>query len=239
MMPLISLGPVRVSTAGLITLLAVVLWWWWSERRFIERGMVLPDWVFVFVIFATWLGSRLWVLIESATPHEVIFLQLLSVRTLDFSWSGAVVGGMVALSWSATRLHADVRTWLEILSLPTLVAFSLSAFGSFWSGADLGRLWDGPFAVQMVGAYRHPVQLYDMFMFIIGAFWCVWVERHHVVGGWWHLVIAMASNLLVVAGFRANVAVLNGGVVVIQIVALLLLIVAVERVMMLQRQQAR
>lgn len=239
MMPLISIGPLRMSTAGLITLVAVALWWWWSERRFIARGVLLPDWVFGVVIVATWLGARLWVLIESATPLDVFIPQLLAVRTLDFSWSGAVVGGLFALYWSAKRMHARLYTWVEIISVPTLVAFSLSAFGSFWSGADVGRLWDGPLSVYMVGAYRHPVQLYDMLLFGLGACWCVWAERQHLLGGWWHFVIALASNLLVVAGFRADVALLNGGIVVVQLGALLLLIVAVERVMMLQRQQAR
>ncbi|MFZ9858062.1 MAG: prolipoprotein diacylglyceryl transferase family protein [Roseiflexaceae bacterium] len=235
MMPLVSLGPIRMSTAGLLTLAALALWWWWGERRLIARDIKLPDWVFMLTIVATWIGARIWAVIAADTPISLIWEQLTSLRILDFAWPGAVIGGSLALWWSARKLNADWREWVSVLAMPTLIAFALSAFGSFWSGADAGRSWTGPFAVEMLGTLRHPVQLYETVLYLIGFGWCWWVERHRIPGGWWHLVAVIAMNILAVASFREQVVVLAGGIVLAQIIALLILIVAIERVMMVRR----
>lgn len=232
MMPLVSLGPIRMSTAGLLTMAAIALWWWWGERRLLARGMVLPDWVFMLTIVTTWIGSRVWAVIAADTPVSMMWTQLSSIRILDFAWPGAVLGGWLGLWWSSRRCNADWREWLSVLAQPILVAFALAAFGSFWSGADVGRNWNGPFAVEMLGSLRHPVQLYEMVAYLIGFGWCVWVERQQIPGGWWHLGAVLAGTTLVVAGFREHVLLLSGGIVFAQIVALGLLIVAIERVMM-------
>jgi prolipoprotein diacylglyceryltransferase len=235
MMPLVSLGPLRMSTAGLFTMAALVVWWWWGERRLVARGVLLPDWVFMTTIVATWMGARIWALIAADTPIALMWQQLSSLRILDFAWPGAVIGGWLALWWSAQKLNTDWREWLSILALPTLLAFALSAFGGFLSGADAGRSWSGPLAVEMLGTLRHPVQLYETVLYILGFGWCWWVERQRIPGGWWHLVAVIAGNVLLVAAFREQVVILSGGIVLAQVVALLILIVAIERVMMVRR----
>lgn len=234
-MPLVSLGPLRMSTAGLLTLVAIAVWWWWGERRLLARDIKLPDWVFMLAIIATWIGARIWAVVAAQTPASMMWEQLTSIRILDFAWPGAVIGGGFALWWSARKLNADWRMWLTVLAMPTLLAFALSAFGSFWSGADAGRSWDGPFAVEMLGTLRHPVQLYETILYLVGFVWCWWVDRRRIPGGWWHLVAVIAANVLLVAAFREQALVLAGGIVLAQVVALVVLIVAIERVMMLRR----
>lgn len=234
MMPLVSLGPLRMSTAGLLTMAALAVWWWWGERRLVARGMTLPDWVFMLTIVTTWIGARIWAVIAAATPVHLIWEQLSSLRILDFAWPGAVLGGALGLWWSARKLQADWREWLDTLAMPTILAFALASFGSFWSGADVGRSWDGPLAVEMLGTMRHPVQLYETSLYIMGFVWCWWVERTKIPGGWWHLVAVFALNVLLVAAFREDVVLLAGGLVLAQVVALLVLIVAIERVMMVR-----
>jgi phosphatidylglycerol---prolipoprotein diacylglyceryl transferase len=235
MMPLVSLGPLRMSTAGLLTLAALAVWWWWGERRLIARDVKLPDWVFMLTIVATWIGARIWAVIAADTPVTLMWEQLTSLRILDFAWPGAVLGGWVALWWSARKLKSDWREWLTILAMPTVLAFALSAFGSFWSGADAGRSWNGPFAVEMLGTLRHPVQLYETVLYLVGFGWCWWAERQRIPGGWWHFAAVISANVLLVAAFREQVMVLSGGIVLAQVIALLVLIVAIERVMMLRR----
>lgn len=221
-----------MSTAGLLILAAITVWWWWGERRMLARGRNLPDWVYMVTIVLTWLGSRIWAIAEANTPPALFWSQLSSVRILDFAWQGAILGGWTGLWWSARKLGADWREWLDVLAQPTLLAFALAAFGSFWSGADAGRSWDGAWAVEMVGTMRHPVQLYETGLYLLGVVWCWWVERQRLPGGWWQLVGAIALTMLIVAGFRAQTIVLAGGIVLAQLIALLVLIVAVERVMM-------
>lgn len=223
-----------MSTAGLLTLAALAVWWWWGEHRLLVRDIKLPDWVFMLTIVATWIGARLCAVIAAQTPVSLMWEQLISIRILDFAWPGAVIGGGMALWWSARKLNADVRTWIAILAMPTLLAFALSAFGSFWSGADAGRSWNGPWAVEMLGTLRHPVQLYETMLYLIGFVWCWWVERQRIPGGWWHVVAVISANILLVAAFREQAVVLAGGIVLAQVVALIVLIVAIERVMMLR-----
>lgn len=234
MMPLVSVGPLRMSTAGLLTLAALALWWWWGERRLVSRGILLPDWVFMLTIVLTWIGSRIWAVVAAQTPMTLMWEQLSSLRILDFAWPGAIIGGWLGLWWSARSLHADWRVWVDVLAQPILLAFAFTAFGSFWSGADAGRSWDGLLAVEMLGTMRHPVQLYEMSLYLLGFGWCWWVERYRLPGGWWHVAAVFALNVLITAGFREQVVVLAGGVVLSQIIALVVLIVSIERVMMMK-----
>ncbi len=234
MMPLVSLGPLRMSTAGLLTLAALALWWWWGERRLVARSMVLPDWVFMLTIVTTWAGARLWAVVDAQTPVALMWVQLSSLRILDFAWPGAMIGGWLGLWWSARKLKTDWRDWLDVLAQPIMLACALTAFGSYWSGADAGRSWNGPWAVEMLGTTRHPVQLYETVAYLLSVAWCWWVERQRIPGGWWHVVGCMAFVVLSVSAFREHAMLLAGGIVLPQLVALVILIVAIERVMMMK-----
>lgn len=231
MMPLVSLGPLRLGSFGLLLMAALVVWWSWSERRLKRDGIILHDWHFVAIIGAAWLAGRLGAVLTQGPTWSSFVAQIIQLRTLEFHGWAAVAGGILASVAVARRTdHAWSHLWTAV-ALPTVAAHALVSVGAFLAGHGAGLLWDGPWAVNMLGALRHPVQLYEACLLGGGvALLWMWEGRRPGVSTW-GAVLVWAVTVLVTAAFRADVWLLPGGIVITQLVALLIVSIAVERVM--------
>jgi prolipoprotein diacylglyceryltransferase len=83
----------------------------------------------------------------------------------------------------------------------------------------------------MLGALRHPVQLYEVLILGVGVAWLWAWEREHSQFTAWGAVLLWSAMVLLTAGFRADAWLLPGGIVATQLVALVVVSIAVERVM--------
>ncbi|MFM7679712.1 MAG: prolipoprotein diacylglyceryl transferase family protein, partial [Roseiflexaceae bacterium] len=108
------------------------------------------------------------------------------------------------------------------------LAQAIGALGMYLAGIGLGLPWDGLFAVEMAGALRHPVQLYEASIALCGALVVHRLQRQYpqLAVAWF--VGALATNWLVVEGFRAQSVVLPGGINVAQLIGLVLCVGVVE-----------
>jgi prolipoprotein diacylglyceryltransferase len=232
MMPLITIGPLRLSSYGICIVLALGLWWWWGARRIPATANIDSDGVLLALAIGAWLGGRIGYVLGSVA----IWAQLSNLRALEFSWPGSLLGAVVVLGLYYWWRPFALATLLDALTLPTLCAQAIGAFGLWLAGAAVGVPWDGAWAVAQAGAWRHPVQLYVAGIALLVATWCLLAPRilPTIPARWW-LLGGIALNWLISEGFRADALTLTGGIRVIQCIGLGLLIVVSERVMMTVR----
>jgi prolipoprotein diacylglyceryltransferase len=231
MMPLVSLGPLRLGSFGLLLMAALVVWWSWSERRLKRDGILLHDWHFVAIIGAAWLAGRLGAVLVQSPTWSGFVSQMMQLRTIEFHGWAAVAGGLIASIAVARRTQIAWRQLWVVFALPTLAAHALVSVGAFLAGNGAGVLWAGPWAVGMLGALRHPVQLYEVLILGVGVAWLWAWEREHSQFTAWGAVLLWSAMVLLTAGFRADAWLLPGGIVATQLVALVVVSIAVERVM--------
>jgi prolipoprotein diacylglyceryltransferase len=224
MMPLITVGPLRLSSYGLLLIGALILWWGWSERRIRVVTQREPDGLLGLMIVGAWLGGRLWYVAGSTA----IGAQLLHLRALEFAWPGALVGALVMLVVAQWRWQWSVLQIVSLIAVPTLAAQAVGALGMYIAGIGLGQPWDGIFAVEMAGALRHPVQLYEASIALCGVFVTHRLQQYYPQRAVHWFVGALAVNWLVVEGFRAQSVVLPGGIHVAQVIGLVLCVGVVE-----------
>ncbi|MFN5343252.1 MAG: prolipoprotein diacylglyceryl transferase family protein [Roseiflexaceae bacterium] len=224
MMPLITVGPLRLSSYGLLLISALMLWWGWSERRIRVATQREPDVLLGLLILGAWLGARLWYVAGSSA----IGAQLLHLRALEFAWPGALVGALAMLVVAQWRWQWSVTQIISLIAVPSLLAQAIGALGMYIAGIGLGQPWDGVFAVEMAGALRHPVQLYEASIALCGALMTHRLQQHHPQLTVQLFVGALAVNWLIVEGFRAQSVVLPGGIHVAQVIGLVLCVGVVE-----------
>ncbi len=234
MMPLVSIGPLRLGSYGLLVMVALMVWWSWSERRLLRDGIVLRDWHFMVIVGVTWLAGRLGAVLIQFPTWSSFVDQMIQIRTLEFHGWAALTGGVLASI--AVARHVCITWWRlwVAMALPTLGAHALVGVGAFMAGSGAGVLWDGLWAVEMLGALRHPVQLYAALLFGVGT-WVLWrLEARRPGHTAWGAVLLWGGVELLTAGFRADVWLLPGGIVGEQVLALVIVSIAVERVMIKQ-----
>jgi prolipoprotein diacylglyceryltransferase len=229
MMPLITLGPLRLSSYGIALLLALGLWWWWGTRRIPTSVTTDSDGLLFALAIGAWLGGRAGYVLGA----EAVWVQLANLRALEFSWPGALIGTAGVLALYHWRRPVAIGPLLDALTLPTLCAQAIGAVGLWLAGTGLGVPWHGAWAVAQAGVWRHPVQLYEAGIALLAAAWCLLAPRllPAVPVRWW-LLGGIALNWLLSEGFRADAFTFAEGIRVIQCVGLGLLIVVSERVMM-------
>lgn len=228
MMPLVTVGPLRLSTYGLVLLVLTMIWWWWCEQRIARTTNRDAELLLFQLILGAWLGAHL----VAAIGSNAVWAQLLNIRSLEFSWFGACLGALSALELAHRRAQWQPHQIVAGVAIPTLLVQAGGAVGMYVAGMGLGTPWNGWWAVDMAGMLRHPTPLYEALVALIGAGVCarIQVRRPHLLP---HAFVgAIAGNWLLVESFRASSWSLLGFVNVLQLCGLILLIVVIERVKM-------
>ncbi len=224
MMPLITVGPLRLSTYGLVLIAMAGIWWWWSDLRIRRMTGIDADLLLGVMLVGAWLGGRLWYVAGS----DAIVAQLQNYRSLEFAWPGAILGALIILVVVTVRQSQPTMQVLSALALPTLVAQMGGAVGMYLAGIGMGVPWQGIWAIELAGTFRHPVQLYEAVIAVLGAMVCMLLQRRNYAVGHVVLLASVATNWLVVEGFRAQALYLPGGIHVAQVIGLVLLVIACE-----------
>jgi len=174
MYPLIELGPLRLSSGGLLLLAAAYLWAWRVARVARRRGgaalaahaeaCTLP------ALAGALVGGRLWFGLFSLSrygPSPELFVAL---RLADLAWPGALLGGaLVGWGWCRRR-GADPWALADAAALGLPLALAVAGVGLLLSGDAFGLPTDLPWGVPLFGTQRHPTQLYGaLAALLIGA----------------------------------------------------------------------
>ncbi|GAB4181748.1 MAG: hypothetical protein Fur005_44330 [Roseiflexaceae bacterium] len=220
MYPLLELGPLRLSTGGLLLLIAGLIWsmrlpdsaWTIGGIRWVDKAerCVTP------MLVGAVLGARLLYGLLNWPIYSRDLWLFVALRVADFAWPGAVIGAAIALFFAAKRAKAAYAPLADAAVFALPAALALSAVGALLSGEGLGQPTDLPWGIAMLGSIRHPTQAYDLLAALI--MWAVLVQTAPrlpipgaiaALGAWLHglallLIEALRADSLLLFDLRFN-----------------------------------
>ena len=164
MYPLIELGPLRLSSGGLLLLASVLVGQWLFVRAARARGnaalaeqaerCVYPALVGAAIGARLWYGAFNWSLYGQAPSLFV------ALRVGEFAWPGALLGGaLLAALWCRWR-KLGLLELADCAALALPAAQALASIGLLLSGEAFGVPTSLPWGIVLFGATRHPTQIY-------------------------------------------------------------------------------
>lgn len=235
MYPLIELGPLRLSSGGLLLIAAAWLWGWLAERAALRRGgaALVADMAacsFPALIGAA-LGARLWYGLGNSDLYGARPSLFFALRISDLAWPGALVGAGLALVIWARRRGASLPALIDCAALALPLPLAIGWIGMLLSGEAFGMPATLPWAIPLFGADRHPTQLYAALAALLLIPVSAAAARRTVLpaGSVAALVLALHGlSILLIDAVRADAILLPGGVRSSQLFGLALLLIALR-----------
>lgn len=235
MHPLIELGPLRLSSGGLLLIGAAWLWGWLAERAALRRGGAelaahmaacsLP------ALIGAALGARLWYGLGNGDLYGARPGLFFALRIGDLAWPGALVGASLALALWARRRSAPLADLADCAALALPLPLAIGWVGMLLSGEAFGLPADLPWAIPLFGADRHPTQLYaaTAALLLIPAAAVAARRTPPPAGSIAALLVALHGlSLLLIDALRADAILLPGGIRTSQLFGLALLLIALR-----------
>jgi phosphatidylglycerol:prolipoprotein diacylglycerol transferase len=171
MYPLIELGPLRLSSGGLVLLVSVLSAHWLLVRAARARGSDAlaeqAERCFYAALLGAGLGARLWYgLFNWDLYHQAPEL-FIALRVGEFAWPGALLGGALAgYVWCRWR-NVDALALADCAALALPSAQALASVALLLSGEAFGVPTSLPWGIPLFGATRHPTQSITATMWVI------------------------------------------------------------------------
>ncbi|NCC34897.1 MAG: prolipoprotein diacylglyceryl transferase [Chloroflexia bacterium] len=171
MYPLIPLGPLNLSSGGLLLLLGIMVGMFLSERIARQRGgaeladqvsrLTLP------LLAGAVVGGRLWYGLFNWDLYGRNPGLFVALRVADLAWAGALIGGMVAVwLWCRWR-RCDLAPSADVAALTLPLVQAIASLGLLLSGEAFGMPTALPWGIPLFGTMRHPTQIYLMLAALI------------------------------------------------------------------------
>lgn len=227
MLPILQVGPLALQTPGLILILGLWLGLNLAEKNASRHGLH-PDFLYN-LIFTTLIAGILGARLAYAARYSSAFIaspaSLLSPNPglLD-PFGGIVVGVLAAIIYGQRKKLAFWPT-LDALT-PTLMILTIATpLANLASGNAFGTETSLPWGIELWGAKRHPVQLYEA-LAASGILILLWPARGALTkcvttpGAIFTLFVALSAGAhLFLEAFRGDSATLPNGWRVAQILA--------------------
>lgn len=182
MYPLLPIGPLHLSSGGLLLLIGVLLGSALFERAARTRGgeqlfeqassTLLP------VLAGAVVGGRL---IYGLLNWDVYGANpgfFLAVRIAEIAWIGALMGGML-IGWLWCRWkNLDTARITDAASFGLLPAQFVASIGLLLSGEVFGNPTSLPWGIALFGTMRHPTQIYLALIALLGYALLIWLAQH-------------------------------------------------------------
>ena len=159
----LGIGPVRIYAYTLCFLAAFVVVGWLSYREAKRRSRLTEETLMVGSVGLVGgvLGAKLGMLMFLG-PSE--FWRLLpTIPSHGSTLFGGIIGGYIAVTVSERVLHLD-RCTGDLIAPFLPLGQAIGRMGNFLAADAYGLPTSLPWAVNQAGAYRHPVQIYEMLL---------------------------------------------------------------------------
>ena len=231
MFPILQIGPFALQTPGLILLAGLWLGLSLAERGAAQNGLnadTLYNLTLVALI-AGIVGARLAYVARFPSAFAESPLSLLSINPglLD-PFAGAVLAGITVLAYGQRK---RLQLWPALDAFVPLLAVMGVALplANLAAGRAFGAPTGVPWAIELWGAARHPVQLYEAVAAgaILWAFWPgKWIEKCAPGTKFLAFVSATTGARLFFEGFRGDSLTVPGGFRAMQLIAWVVLSVS-------------
>jgi phosphatidylglycerol:prolipoprotein diacylglycerol transferase len=247
MFPTLSIGPVSVPVAPLLTIAAFWIGLWLTAREGKRLGLS-DDAIFNAGFYGAvggLLGARAFYVLQywpyyQGRLGEIVALNLNTLAPFE----GILVGLLIAVIYlqrkrtpgapaprtdsSSPPVKEAQAALLDALA-PGLAAFAAGlSLANLASGLAYGEPTDLPWAIELWNARRHPTQAYD-FLLSLGIVWVtIWLLRMGPPSGRTFVtcLALLAASRLLTEGFRGDSALLDDGWRLMQPVWLIVLLIA-------------
>ncbi len=233
MLPILQIGPLAIQTPGLILLVGI-----WIGLELAERQAVLFGLngsrlfsLIVWMLAAGIVGARL---VYAAGEMQIFSAQPLSLFSLSPQMMN-LPGGLVAAFGAglAYGQRSKLPLWptLDATSMTFAVLMVAIGLANFASGDAYGKVSTLPWAIDFLGARRHPSQVYET-LAALAAAWAVWPRPGGRISTWfyaspglrfWVWLGISAFSMLLLEAFRAESALILGQYHLAQVTAWLIL----------------
>ncbi len=233
MLRTLSIAGLSVPVKPILVLVALYAGLWLAARQARGRGIEGDHlWNAGFLAAAVALiAARLWYVVQYWQIYLQEPLQILSPRPGTLAWTPGIVMGLLAGTAYLVRMRVPLAVAADCLAPGALLGLAILSVADFLAGDAFGSPTGVPWAIDLWGARRHPVQLYQAVALAVST-GIVLADRSPWVGHRaWLALFLYALTRLVVDAFRGDSLILAGGFRAEQIVALTVAMVAAWRLM--------
>lgn len=199
MFPVISLGPLNISSFGLTLalgfLFGVFLIWRLARAWDLNEERILDLTILTFL--GGVVGARAYFILGNFNLFGFDILKWILIHKYQgFSFWGAIVGGVLVLKFYAKKFRVNFWQALDFAAVGFLAGLIFLSLGCFFGGCNIGISSKLFFALPMVGAIgvRIPIQLFESFALCI-VLSLVWRRATH-----FHIHGTIASFSLISVG---------------------------------------
>jgi phosphatidylglycerol:prolipoprotein diacylglycerol transferase len=162
MSPVLQLGPLALPTYPISLLLA-----FWAglalSARAARRLGLDGD-----AIWNAGLYGLLAAIVVGRLAHVIAFwpayrqqpIEIVGLNAQAFLWGPGILAGLIAAAWTIQRHKLPWATALDAAAPGVLTGLIIANLGALLAGNDVGAPAAVPWAVDLWGVARHPVQLY-------------------------------------------------------------------------------
>jgi phosphatidylglycerol:prolipoprotein diacylglycerol transferase len=239
MLPVLQIGPLALQTPGLLILVGI----WFgltASEKLASRFKIEPSQLYnlvLIVLLSGILGARLAYVIQYSSIFIANPLNIISPTLTMFNGEAGLVIGVIAGTIYAQRKSMQLWPTLDAL-VPGLSVFIIFYhLANFASGDAFGSATQMPFAVELWGQARYPVQLYEMITAAgIAAAIRSGIQRAFKSGIYqaglffWGFLALSALSRLFWEFFRGDSTTILGSIHVAQIIAWFILAVSLWRI---------
>lgn len=172
----------EVRSYGVLLMIGVLLSVWWSraraERWGIPRERILD--AMLWGLIPGILGARIGFILQEWDYYSQHLDKVWSFRFEGLTSFGGVVMALVGLIWYTKRAKLNTWSFLDVVSLPLLVAHVVGRIGCLLNGCCYGHpttAWYGVHVSDVVDTLFEPAQILEGFMVMVGVGLLLLVER--------------------------------------------------------------
>jgi len=240
MLPTVEIGPLVLPTNGLIFILGAWLILSASERsaKKLQLDVEMTYTLVAIIMVTAFVGARLVFVILHWPAYQDNLLSIFWPLTSGFNWwAGLTLALVTGLFYGRAKQLPPAAT-LDALAPGLILALMALSLADFAAGPGYGRETTVPWAIDVFGVQRHPVQLYEL---LVGALalivWWRFADRRRFRGQLFLLTVAVyAGGRLIFDAYRANSPLTTQGFHILQIISLVILLISV---FLLGRQLSR